>query len=545
MIAKRIHRKKQTSSFARLGKYVVDARGGIDPASWSRTADYILDTKQHGAKVSGVRVTNCATEDAAAATLEILAVQARNTRSKSDKSYHLVISFPEGERPAPEQLRYIEDACCSAIGLADHQRISAVHVDTDNLHIHVAINKVHPVTFRNVEPYYDHRTLMETCEKLEIELGLVRTNHGVGKGLNAGRADDMEAHGNTDSLLRWIKENGAQELVEAAGTVTSWDEFHGVLAKYDLEIRKHGAGLVMGTRGGRLNVKASSVARELSFKSLTDRFGEFQPASDQVRDGAAEKRFSDQAREQRQDNGLYQQYLEERERVAVARKANETELQAARAKYMAKLDDWYEEKHRTIKSSHLSRTDKVIAYKELRNERLADRFSHSIIQAEQREKLEKSLLYLSWPAFLMREAEAGNAEAVKALRSRERRQTQAAQDILTAKSIEEARDVVFENLKPRARRNGDLVYMARDGGVVIDTATGVRVTEITPGAAVIALTLATERFGDKSLVVRGSETFRSQMIQAAIMQSLGINLAENVREPPPEHMEVQLSPLQR
>ena len=545
MIAKRIHRKKQTSSFARLGKYVVDARGGIDPASWNRTADYILDTKQHGAKVSGVRVTNCATEDAAAATLEILAVQARNTRSKSDKTYHLVISFPEGERPAPEQLKYIEDACCSAVGLADHQRISAVHVDTDNLHIHVAINKVHPVTFRNVEPYYDHRRLMEVCEKLEIELGLVRTNHGIGESLNAGRADDMEAHGSTDSLLRWIKENAAQELIEATATVTSWEELHGVLAKYDLEIRKHGAGLVMGTRDGRLNVKASSVARELSFKSLTDRFGEFQPASNQVGDRVAEKRFSDQAREQMQDNGLYQQYLEERERIAIAMKASETELQAARAEYMAKLDDWYEEKHRAIKASHLSRTDKVIAYKELRNERLADRFARRTVEAEQREKREKSLPYLTWPAFLMREAEAGNAEAVKALRCREKRQTQAAQDILTAESIEEARDVVFENLKPRARRNGDLVYMAPDGGVVVDTATGVRVTEITPGAAVIALTLATERFGEKSLVISGSEAFLLQITRAAIMQGLEISLDEHGREPRPEHMEVQFSPLQR
>lgn len=179
MIAKRIKRDKGTGSFSRLARYVVDARGQIEPESWTRTADYILDTSNDGAKVGGVRVTNCHTEDPAEAAIEVRLTQEQNTRSKSDKSYHLVFSFPAGERPALETLHQIEDALVEAIGLADHQRISAVHTDTDNLHVHVAINKVHPTTFRNVEPYYDHPRLMEACERLEVIHGLERTNHGL------------------------------------------------------------------------------------------------------------------------------------------------------------------------------------------------------------------------------------------------------------------------------------------------------------------------------------------------------------------------------
>lgn len=34
-----------------------------------------------------------------------------------------------------------------ALGFAEHQRISAVHQNTENWHLHVAINKVHPGTF--------------------------------------------------------------------------------------------------------------------------------------------------------------------------------------------------------------------------------------------------------------------------------------------------------------------------------------------------------------------------------------------------------------
>lgn len=178
MIAKRIPSDKATSNAARLVRYVVDAQGLENPRSWTRTADYILDTRHDGQKVGGVKVTNCMSDDPAAATLEILATQALNTRSKADKNYHMVFSFPPGENPSLETLHAIEKALVEAIGLGAHQRISAVHKDTDHLHVHVAINKVHPTTYNNIEPFFDKRRLMEACDRLEVQYGLQRTNHG-------------------------------------------------------------------------------------------------------------------------------------------------------------------------------------------------------------------------------------------------------------------------------------------------------------------------------------------------------------------------------
>ncbi len=191
MIAKRVPSDKKSSSAARLVRYVVNARGGIDPRSWERTADYILDThaelNEHGEKVGGVWVTNCDTDDAALATIVIDLTQQRNTRSKNDKTYHLVFSFPPGEQPPLDVLHAIEDELCAAIGFADHQRISAVHIDKEHLHVHVAINKVHPTGYQNIEPYYDMPRLMEACERLEIQYGLERTNHGLEKGISHDR----------------------------------------------------------------------------------------------------------------------------------------------------------------------------------------------------------------------------------------------------------------------------------------------------------------------------------------------------------------------
>ena len=118
MIAKRIFREKGASDFERLGAYVLNARSGADPASWSRLGAYVLDEAHQGEKVAWARVTNCQSDDPGWAVKEILATQARNTRSRADKSYHLVVSFPEGERPTRAQLEDIEDRLCAALGLA-------------------------------------------------------------------------------------------------------------------------------------------------------------------------------------------------------------------------------------------------------------------------------------------------------------------------------------------------------------------------------------------------------------------------------------------
>jgi len=120
MIAKRITREKGTSDFERLGAYVLNARGGVDPASWSRLGAYVLDEAHQGEKVAWARVTNCQSDDPGWAVKEIQATQARNMGSQSDKSYHLVVSFPEGERPTREQLADIEDRLCAALGFAEH-----------------------------------------------------------------------------------------------------------------------------------------------------------------------------------------------------------------------------------------------------------------------------------------------------------------------------------------------------------------------------------------------------------------------------------------
>ena len=53
---------------------------------------------------------------------------------------HWVASWPEDEQPTPEQVEELLDVFLEQLGLEKHQVIAALHQDTDNIHLHIALN---------------------------------------------------------------------------------------------------------------------------------------------------------------------------------------------------------------------------------------------------------------------------------------------------------------------------------------------------------------------------------------------------------------------
>lgn len=235
---------------------------------------YITSDHEKNERIGYVKVTNCHQQDPLDAALEIQATQAINTRAESDKTYHLIISFRAGENPDQKTLSEIEERICEGVGFSEHQRVSAVHHDTDNLHIHVAINKIHPTRYTIHTPYNDHKTLGKWCEKLEIEYGLERDNHQPKKRGGENNANDMEAHAGVESLLGWINRECLSEIKAA----NNWEQLHQVMASNGLEVKEKANGLVFIANDGTA-VKASSVDRELSKPSLEKKLGQFRDKS--------------------------------------------------------------------------------------------------------------------------------------------------------------------------------------------------------------------------------------------------------------------------
>jgi hypothetical protein len=237
---------------------------------------YITDAQDKAVRLGAVTVTNCeaATPEVAnlsAVIAEVLATQRQNTRAAGDRTFHLLVSFRPGEAPSAATLKAIEARLCAGLGYGEHQRVSAVHHDTDNLHLHIAINKIHPLRHTLHDPFQSYRRLAERCATLEREYGLEPDNHASKRSVAEGRAADMAHHAGVESLVGWVR----RTCLEALRAAPSWRELHAVLQQNGLALEARGNGLVVAASDGT-RVKASTLARDLSKPALEARLGPFE-----------------------------------------------------------------------------------------------------------------------------------------------------------------------------------------------------------------------------------------------------------------------------
>jgi hypothetical protein len=525
MIAKRIDTKAASPRIARLVRYVVAAQGGIDPRSWSRTADYVLNsgTSSRGEKVGGVRVTNCNTDDPAAATTLIECTQAANTRSKTDKTYHLVFSFPPGEEPPLEVLHSIEDQLCASIGFADHQRISAVHIDCDHLHVHVAINKVHPKGYQNIEPYFDKKKLMEACERIELEYGLTRTNHGLTgekpKAKIREKQAGAEAHSGVETLTGYV----AREVSPALHKAASWQELHAALAEYGLEIKKRGAGLVIGHTA--LWVRASQCDRSFSLKALTDRLGPFE----ENRQENPRKPYEPKPRQAHPSSAiLFEQYQHQQLKHKLARNHGLAQLKYEGALLEANLQRWRLAQRLLVKAAAKGPQRRAMLKMVSLQAAVTRNANKRAIDAKRCAFMAETRMP-TWARWLALQAENGSTEAVAVLRSREEREAMRG-DLLTVAKIENAENIILKGLKLEADKDGCLSYNAADGGLVIDRKTHVQSFRTTAGSSLIALELAAKRFKGHALIVEGQADFQKEIARLAGAHGLHVRFADPALE---------------
>lgn len=218
-------------------------------------------------------------DDYELAIQEVADTQALNTRTTQEKTYHLIVSFrPEDEtRLTPEAFKAIEERFAQALGLSEHQRHCGVHVNTENMHMHVAYNLIHPEKLTRVEPWRDYIKRDKLCRELEKEYGFVIDNgrdQAREKSLG-GKAAAVEAHTGRQSFEGYARDQG-EGILAILENARSWEDVHCAFARHGLELKPRGAGLVVKNRHGRHVAKASAAHRDLSLKKLEARFGAFQ-----------------------------------------------------------------------------------------------------------------------------------------------------------------------------------------------------------------------------------------------------------------------------
>ena len=505
MIAKHVPmRSLGKSDFAGLVRYVTDAQ-----------------SKDH--RLGQVQVTNCAADTVRDAITEVLATQQANTRAKGDKTYHLIVSFRAGEQPSADTLRQIEARICAGLGFAEHQRVSAVHTDTDNLHIHIAINKIHPTRGTMQEPYYSHRALADLCATLERDYGLERDNHEPRQRGAAARAGDLEQHAGVESLVGWIKRECLDEIKGAA----SWAELHQVMRDNGLALRARGNGLVIEAGDGTI-IKASTLARDLSKPALEKRLGTFEASPE--RQATPARRSYQKGRPMRLRGGLDTTELYARYKGA------QQNLTAARAGVLAEAK---RRKDRAIENAKKAAATRRAAIKHLTDGRLTKKLLYSQASAALRADLEaihkrhdqeRAAIYNEyrrrpWADWLKQQATAGDGQALDALRAREAAHGLKGDTIQGDGPAKPGHAPVIDNIT----KKGTIIYRAGSSAVRDDGERLAVSSQADRAGVAAALRLAMERYGER-ITVSGSVEFKAAVIRAAVDAQLPITFADPALE---------------
>uniref|UniRef100_D5X2N5 Relaxase/mobilization nuclease family protein n=1 Tax=Thiomonas intermedia (strain K12) TaxID=75379 RepID=D5X2N5_THIK1 len=235
----------------------------------------------------------------------------RKGRFKGNPVYHVAITWQEGEHPTAQQAEHACRHVMDALGFAEHQAAWATHRDTDNDHVHLVINRVHPEKLIAVQPPFkkDYFILDRCMRELELEFGYARANgpyitldtdqgptivrmsraerreRGLLKEEGArptDRARRAEINMGADSFQSWVAAHPARDLRAALDAPSStWADAHQALAQHGVALQSKGSGLVVTTQlddGRILAAKASQLGRWVSKAELEKRLGPFVPA---------------------------------------------------------------------------------------------------------------------------------------------------------------------------------------------------------------------------------------------------------------------------
>jgi len=502
------------------------------------------------------------------------AVAAQNARVK-DPVYHIVLSWPEHESPTEAQAFECGAYALNAVGMAGHQYVFAIHRDTDNVHLHIAVNRVNPDTFNAVYPERDYFRLDRAMRELELRYGWQHDNGPYAvyerngktvidwaskdpntKGKRPTPAADMERHGDQESLFSYARGEPRKALLLALKNDNlTWSQLHNLLARYGLELREKGQGFAIYDRSaeGTTPIKASDMHEELSKGRLTKRLGPFEPAVATVEPVLT----YDKHRPPKRDP---QQREERRQERAQARR----DLRARYDKYKngfvySRLDpDVVKQRYEAIRNEARRRRQEVretvadpavrkalysvIAFETLRER---DRLQREIRREREALRADQANHRQSYREWVERQAAAGDAAAISQLRGFAYSDKRQAKELAHALNQNRTNGIVHdEPIDPaaralpggvyyRVRRDGTVLYRTKDGDeAFVDQGRRIDVlaNEDTNHAAIAAaLLLAKEKYGG-AFELTGSEEFKRKAIDIMVEFKIDARLKDAAQE---------------
>lgn len=246
--------------------------------------------------------------------LDSTAAAVLSKQKTGNPAYHIVFSWKEGEHPTRQQVEQAAGHIIKAVGMEGHQALWAIHRDTDNDHVHLVINRVHPDTLRMQKvqkgDWFSIPRAMREIEGVQgwrhdngpwiavprevpgqkPEIEIIRMSRAERRRLGllkdpgarvSDKAHRAEQNIGADSFQEWAAGapgKAIKRTLDAAGA--TWQDVHDTAARHGCTITPKGSGMIVTTTlddGRVLAAKASQLGRWASKAELEKRLGPYQP----------------------------------------------------------------------------------------------------------------------------------------------------------------------------------------------------------------------------------------------------------------------------
>ena len=581
------------SSFKKLCHYISD---GITQSgestlktSWDCLTQYITKESVLNAlgddveKTIAVEIGNL--ESLKTAPHEMRAVAAKNARQKNPV-YHYILSWPENERPTTEAIFAAARHSLKALGLYEHQYIVAIHANTDNLHAHVEVNRIHPKTFRAARLEWAHATLHKAARESELEFGwshdkgiyeVVEINdakHIVRKSASLhqdvlpvrGAANKFEVWSGEQSLESWCKGAPADALktILQARQLSGWQDIHRVLTQYGLELRDSGGGLKVidvseteppsGKAGKSVVVSASKAFRFLKRPMLEQRLGPFEAKTADINLNVPQltykrdpvKRLDRRLIRKALRDALHDRYQEQMTEIRTRREIASQELAKQfgsddQARLQALAEQYSQQRSAIRDSTTLMPVQKQQAYMLAKLTMLKARAQLKLQIAEER-AVRRTLLpaMLTWREWVEQQAQLGDEAAISALRGliyQEKRNGEKPKELakdenaILPVSMQDGDPYIraIQNLSWKVARNGCVTYTFNTGEAgFIDE--GIKLTfgrkDVSDQALMVSLRYAADKWNGELRLSGGDVVFKERVARMALGMGVSINNPE-------------------
>ena len=395
--------------------------------------------------------------------------------------------------------------------MQEHQYIAVRHSDQEHEHVHIAVNKIHPVTLKVHHPFRDIPLFKALAGKLEKELGLYQVDRSVRR-IDSDRSRDYEAARGVQSFSRWARSH-IGEKIDLDG-VSSWEDLHARLAVHGVRVVSRGNGLaVLDATRGSLACKASSLGRHWSKQRLCERFGDFVsgPTAEHVETMSREAYRSEPLGPLR-DDGLWREY---QDALGAARTRRDEKREALSFKIgTARAADrrHFKWRHHAIAAMPIPGREKHKLYKMLSFERkAAERKLRASVKRWRTVNVHGHPG--SWKEFLATQAARGDQRALRRIRQ---------QSLGLSIKSSDRRKRPLPSPSPRTSR-GSIVHNLPGGVRLRESAGSIELLGDPRDAALEQLvTVAKDRFGTNRVTLRGSRRAQERLAELAVEQGLEI-----------------------